>query len=254
VTALRTWARSIPSWQLTLFAALAVLGFLVAAQLGSEQPRIRYTSQERAPLVETATGLQAQQDQLKVRIVELRAQIQAIETRGQGSAAQVRDLNAQLEAARAAAGLIALAGPGAILRLEDSDQAVPPGANPIDYRVSAHDVQTVVNELWIAGAEAIAVNEERVTSTTAIIDIGGSLLVNGAYLAPPYTVSAIGPTDLVDRLATSASWTDFLVGRVQPFDLRVSFAEPEQVSVPAFVGTVTLRYAEEVTPAPSVAP
>ena len=36
--------------------------------------------------------------------------------------------------------------------------------------------------------------------TTAILDIGGSVLVNSAYLAPPYQISAIGPADLFDRL------------------------------------------------------
>ena len=57
-------------------------------------------------------------------------------------------------------------------------------------------MRTVVEELWLAGAEGVAVNGERVTVATAILDIGGSVLVNSAYLAPPYQVSAIGPTDL----------------------------------------------------------
>ena len=67
--------RAIPTWQLTLGAALLGLGFLIAAQLGSEGPRIRYTTQERTPLLETATGLQAQQDELKDQLLDLRAQI-----------------------------------------------------------------------------------------------------------------------------------------------------------------------------------
>ena len=46
--------RAIPSWQITLGLALLALGFLVAAQLASEVPRSRYTTQERTPLVETA--------------------------------------------------------------------------------------------------------------------------------------------------------------------------------------------------------
>ena len=71
VTAVRR-LRAIPSWQITLGLALLALGFLVAAQLASEVPRARYTTQERTPLVETADELQAQQDGLKARILELR--------------------------------------------------------------------------------------------------------------------------------------------------------------------------------------
>ncbi len=74
--------RAIPSWQITLGVALLALGFLVAAQLASEGPRVRYTTQERTPLVETANELQTQQDGLKDRILELRAQIQGVEAQG----------------------------------------------------------------------------------------------------------------------------------------------------------------------------
>ena len=104
--------RAIPSWQITLGVALLALGFLIAAQLASEGPRVRYTTQERTPLVETANELQSQQDGLKDRILELRAQIQGVESQGEGSADLVRQLNAQLQEARIAAGLIALTGTG----------------------------------------------------------------------------------------------------------------------------------------------
>jgi hypothetical protein len=75
MSALAARVRAIPSWQVTLGLALLALGFLIAAQLASEGPRVRYTTQERSPLVETAIDLQAQQDELKARILDLRAQI-----------------------------------------------------------------------------------------------------------------------------------------------------------------------------------
>lgn len=251
------WLRSIPSWQITLGAALLALGFLIAAQLGSEGPRVRYTTQERTPLLETATELQAQQDELKARILGLREDIQAVEGQGPGSADLVRQLNAQLEEARIAAGLIPLTGTGIVLQLDDSQAPVPPGASQADYLVGSHDIRTVVEELWVAGAEAIAINAERVTTTTAIIDIGPSLLVNSAYLAPPYQVTALGPTDLYDRLSRSPGFIDFVRARAEAYGIRLSFAEPESVDMPAFAGTVTLRYSRPIvspTPAPAGAP
>jgi len=239
--------RNIPSWQVTLGAALLALGFLIAAQLGSENPRVRYTTQERTPLLETATELQAEQDELKNRILQLRSDIGAVEGQGAGSADLIRQLNAQLEEARIAAGLIPLTGTGIVLRLEDSQAPVPPGASEADYLVGSHDIRTVVEELWLAGAEAIAVNGERVTPTTAIIDIGSSLLVNSAYLAPSYQVTALGPTDLYDRMSQSPGFVDFVRARGEGFGIRLSFAEPESVDMPAFAGTVTLRYSRPLT-------
>ena len=185
--------RAIPSWQITLGGALLVLGFLIAAQIASEGPRVRYTSQERTPLVETALDLQRQQEALKQRILDLRTQIGSLEAAGQGSAALTKELNAQLDQARIAAGLVPLRGHGFVLKLEDSPAAAPGDADAADFLVSGDDVRTVVEELWLAGAEAIAVNGERVSGPTAIVDIGGSVLVNSAYLAPPFDVAAIGP-------------------------------------------------------------
>ena len=236
------WLRRIPSWQITLGAALLALGFLIAAQLGSEGPRVRYTTQERTPLLETATELQTQQDGLKSRILELLAAIQGVEGGSTGSADLVRQLNAELEEARIAAGLIALTGSGMVLLLDDSQVPVPPGGSDAEYLVDSRDIRSVVEELWIAGAEAIAVNGERVTPTTAIIDIGSSLLVNSAYLAPPYQVTAIGADDLYERLSRSAGFIDFVRSRAEAYGIRLSFAEPESVDMPAFAGTVTLRY------------
>jgi uncharacterized protein YlxW (UPF0749 family) len=241
-----TWFRRIPSWQVTLGAALLVLGFLIAAQLGSEGPRVRYTTQERTPLLETATELQAQQDDLKSRILQLREQIQAVEGQGAGSADIVRQLNADLEQARIAAGLIPLTGTGMVLQLEDSQAPVPAGASQADYLVGSRDIRSVVEELWLAGAEAVAINSERLTSTTAIIDIGSSLLVNSAYLAPPYQVTALGPTDLYERLSRSPGFIDFVRTRAESYGIRLSFAEPETIDMPAFAGTVTLRYSRSI--------
>lgn len=243
--------RAVPSWQVTLGVALLGLGFLVAAQLAAQGPRVRYTTQERRPLVETATKLQSQQEALKANILDLRARIQDEEGAGAGSAAVVRELNAELQDARIAAGLIPLRGPGMVLQLEDSSEPVAPGANESDYLVGARDLRTVVEELWSAGAGAISVNGERLTPTSAIIDIGPSVLVNSAYLAAPYQVTALGPRDLYPRLSAAPGFVDFIIARADTYGIKVSFAEPDEVEVPAFAGTVTLRYAR---PVPSEAP
>jgi uncharacterized protein YlxW (UPF0749 family) len=244
------WIRTRPSWQITLGAALLALGFLIAAQLSSEGPRVRYTTQERTPLLETATELQAQQDDLRARIIQLRDQIQGVESLGAGSADLVRTLNDELEQARIAAGLIPLTGTGIVLQLEDSEQPVPKDGSQSDYLVGSRDIRTVVEQLWLAGAEAIAINDERVTPTTAIIDIGSSLLVNSAYLAPPYQVTALGPADLYQRLSSAPGFIDFVRARAEGYGIRLSFAEPPSVDMPAFVGTVSLRYSRSLAPAP----
>jgi uncharacterized protein YlxW (UPF0749 family) len=253
MTSMAARLRSIPTWQITLGAALLGLGFLIAAQLAAQGPRVRYTTQERAPLIETATQLQQRQDELKTRILQLRDQIQSNEQTSEGSAEQVRQLNDQLQEARIAAGLIPLTGTGIVLQLQDSPEPVAPGADQADYLVGARDLRSVVEELWAAGAEAVAINGERMTPTSAVIDVGPSILVNAAYLAGPYQVSAIGPDDLYAKLSASPGFVDLIRTRAQGFGIQVSIAEPEAVDIPAFAGTVTLRYARP-EPSPGASP
>jgi uncharacterized protein YlxW (UPF0749 family) len=253
MTTLADRVRRLPSWQVALALALLMLGFVVTAQLRSEAPRVAYTSQERPPLVTTARTLQSQQDALKDRLLQLRQEVETLEDQAQGNAAAVKQLNAALDAARSAAGLIALEGSGVVLQLADSTDPVAPGTNLSDYLVSATDVRTLIQELWLAGAEAISVNGERITAGSAILDIGGSLLVNSAYLAQPYQVSAIGPSGLYGALSESASFRDFVRSRAEAFGIKMSYAELPDVVVPAYAGTVNLRYARPV-PSPTASP
>jgi uncharacterized protein YlxW (UPF0749 family) len=235
--------RALPSVQVTLSIALLLLGFLIAAQIASEGPRVAYSTQERSPLITTALGLQTQQDALKATILDLRRRIGDLEAQDPGAAESLKKLYAQLEDARLAAGLVAVSGKGIAFKLEDGTQG-----SGVDALVSAQDVRVLVEELWLAGAEGVSVNGERIVGSTAVIDIGGSILVNSAYLAPPYMISAVGPPDLYDRLQHSVAFIQFVQGRVEPSGLKLSVAQLDKVELPAFAGSVTLRYAQ---PAPT---
>ena len=151
-----------------------------------------------------------------------------------------------------AAGLIPLRGTGIVLQLEDSLQPVAADATEADYLVGSRDLRAVIDELWLAGAEAIAVNGERITPTSSLVDIGTSILVNSAYLAPPYQITAIGPPDLYDRLVGRARVHRLRPRRV-PRRTGSGCRSPSraEVDVPAFAGTVSLRYSR---PVPSASP
>jgi uncharacterized protein YlxW (UPF0749 family) len=214
-----------------------VLGFFVAAQVAGEKPRSQYTTQERAPLIDSALRLQSSQEALKAQIVDLRRRIGELEAQDPGAAESLRQLYADLENARLAAGLIAISGPGLAFRIEDG------GAGGVDAIVSAQDVRFLVGQLWLAGAEGISVNGERIAGTSAVIDIGGSILVNSAYLAPPYEVRAVGPADLYDRLRGSVAFVDFVQGRIDRSGISLTVAVRDSIDLPAYAGTINLRYA-----------
>jgi uncharacterized protein YlxW (UPF0749 family) len=69
---------------------------------------------------------------------------------------------------------------------------VPAGYDAANYLVHDYELRDVVNLLWLAGAEAVAVNDERLVASTSIYCVGSTVIVNETRLSPPYDVRAIG--------------------------------------------------------------
>ena len=73
----------------------------------------------------------------------------------------------------------------------------------------ATDLRLLVNGLWRAGAEAIAINGRRLSAISAIVNSNISVQVNRSPLTPPYVVSAIGDDTLAGQLQASTSGVQF---------------------------------------------
>ncbi|GAA2723505.1 DUF881 domain-containing protein [Cellulomonas aerilata] len=106
-----------------------------------------------------------------------------------------------------AAGTASVSGPGLRLTLTDAPTAQgDTGEADPDQRVQDVDLQVVTNGLWAAGAEAIAVNGQRLTVLTAIRSAGSAILVDLAPLTGPYVVEAIGdPAAMQTAFARTAA-------------------------------------------------
>jgi uncharacterized protein YlxW (UPF0749 family) len=68
---------------------------------------------------------------------------------------------------------------------DDSSLRQLPTGNLNDLVIHSQDVQAVVNGLWKAGAEAVAINGQRLVSTSAVLCVGNTLLLNGTVHSPP---------------------------------------------------------------------
>ena len=62
----------------------------------------------------------------------------------------------------------------------------------VDYPLRAADVMALVNEIRNGGAEAIAINNQRIVARTTITETEGVLSINGIVQSAPYTITALG--------------------------------------------------------------
>ena len=223
-----------------LLMAFALVGFVVAVavQARPADPSARLPRQFRlAALIESQ---QATTRQLRTEVERLHLQVDAMvkagASRAQGASGRERELTqAQLQA-----GLVSVRGPGLRVSLNDSLLTQAASGNVNDLVIHSQDVQAVVNALWRAGAEAVAINGERLIGTSAVLCVGNTLLLNGTVHSPPYVVTAVGAArdrfeadPLVRRLRSDA----------QSFGLRISVEREDALLLPAFTGATTLRFA-----------
>lgn len=224
-----------------LFATGCVLlGFLLvtAVRTRPADPSARLTREYR--LADLIEGQQRSTSTLHRQVAGLRAQVEDVRGRLAGGETQSAEREQQLADLGLAAGLVAVAGPGVRVTLDDSELDRAPTGNVNDLVVHSQDVQAVVNAVWKSGAEAVAINGQRLVSTSAVLCVGNTLLLNGSVHSPPYTVSAVGAGK--DRFEA-----DPLVRRLHEdattFGLRFSVAKVDDVEVPAYRGATTLTYA-----------
>jgi uncharacterized protein YlxW (UPF0749 family) len=133
-------------------------------------------------------------------------------------------------------------GPGLRVAFGDGAGACPTGRQE-DCRIQDVDLQLAVNALFAAGAEAVAINGERVVPTTAIRSAGQSILMNYRVLVAPYVIDAVGdPSSLPEGFARSAVAQDFEIWQ-DIYGLDFSWEPVDDLLVPAYTGSVRLRSA-----------
>ncbi len=149
-------------------------------------------------------------------------------------------------------------GPGLEISMNDaprpSDPAVgvdPRGNGQADEgRVLDRDLQLVVNGLWSAGAEAVAINGQRLTALSAIRSAGLAILVDFRPLVPPYIVEAVGDPGRLQTGFAADMAGPYLQSLRDNWGVQAAIAVKERLELPG-ASAVTLRSATVPRPVPA---
>lgn len=171
-------------------AAVGLIGVLavVSARI-SETERIQTRAELVSRVLSASDAVEALQQEVGARserVDGLRADLLAA-GEGVGESGELERLTRE-------AGTTTLAGSGLIVTMDDAPDAEPGSLN----RVLDRDLQSIVNELWRAGAQGIAINDQRLVETSAIRGAGDAILVNYHPLTRPYVISAVDGDDPLD--------------------------------------------------------
>jgi uncharacterized protein YlxW (UPF0749 family) len=138
-----------------------------------------------------------------------------------------------------ASGSSAVQGPGWRIQLTQ-----PPEPTAAEQQITAGDLRSIVNGLWYAGAQAVAINQVRLAANAPISMAGESVLVDLVPVMPPYTIEVIGDVaDLSKRFANGPA-SDRISLLKDRFSIRVSFATVSNLVLPAANRVGVFHYAK----------
>ncbi len=222
-------------WAVTLVSL--ILGLMLAAQFKNVQKIGGNVSRQRTEeLTEYIKKLEFDNESLSNRISEYEAIISDYE-----NTSQDETLINELTKSKSQAGLLPMEGPGVVVTVDNLYIDSWDGGQMVQ-NVHYDDLLKLVNELNAAGAEAIAINNERVISTTEIRNAGDYIVINTNRHSVPFEIKAIGnPENLEAALKLLGGVVDNLS---QILDIRVR-TEPK-ISIPRYEGTINYRYAQPI--------
>jgi uncharacterized protein YlxW (UPF0749 family) len=223
---------------------LIIVAILIGALLGASALALRApttaASRIKQGLVARIEDGRTHAD-AQTRLIEtLRTQINTAQAAALREQSQT-GLTAELSTLELAAGTVPVTGPGVVLTVDDAPtkaEPVAPDANPRTVtgpdqgKVTAKDLQIIVNGLWEAGAEAVSINGHRLTSRAAIRSAGAAILVDYRPLTRPYVITSIGdPGSLMVQFADNNGGS-YLQSLMSNYQIRSDIQNRTSVVVP----------------------
>ncbi len=211
-----------------IVALFALFVTTAAVQTRDDRPA---TELERRTL---ATDIEARQktlDERRATAAGLSAEVQSLQRSGDDGGGRSVDLGV-------VAGAEAVTGPGIVITAAGSRDDAEAG------RITDRDLQVLANGLWYAGAEALAINDNRVGTLTSIRTAGDAITVNYRSISSPYTIVALGDTETLEsRFAQNpagAYWED----RRKSAGVQYAVTPSSDATVPAVPDArLTLKHA-----------
>lgn len=163
------------------------------------------------------------------------------DVRTEASAKNQEDTSAEkeLKLNNALLGLTEVTGEGIVITLDDNRNENASDVAASKYLVHEEDLLQVVNELFNAGAEAIAINGQRIVGQSTIICDGNIIRVNGERVTVPIKIEAICSKTIVNTLIRPDGYLQLMADEM----VQVKIDDTKSViKIPKYEGIYSYNY------------
>jgi uncharacterized protein YlxW (UPF0749 family) len=182
-----------------------------------------------------------QKEILQNNINDLQNKLKQYEEAAANRSDETKNLLEELENTRLLTGAKDVKGPGIIVYIDPKTKILG-NSIPGDHITDKHLVY-LVNELVSAGAEAVSINDSRITPRTGIRTSGNNILINDIKISPfeRITIKAIGNKDnLYSALAFYGTLIDF-----EPIS-NISYNRYDDILIKRYNGNYKFEYAKPI--------
>ncbi len=228
-----------------VFAACIIIGVLISMNISiSNRSSYTYLSSEQYQDAYTyKTRLQNEISALRNQYNEYMEKLTKYQQDNADGQAVKKEINKELEENNVILGKVAVEGEGVVITLSDADSSLFTNTFEDQFKlVHNTDMIQVLNDLKNGGAEAISINGLRIVGSTEVYCSGPFLEVNGTKIAAPFTVKAIGNSQVMyDYMMSDENYLKSLMLR----KLNVNISKNSKVEIPAVGITESSQYLSE---------
>jgi uncharacterized protein YlxW (UPF0749 family) len=202
-------------------------------------------------VADLAQLIDQREDALELRfdeLADLERQVDRLTAQAGSRDTDVAAARAEGQQGELSAALVPLRGPGLVITLDDApsraDGSLPSDARPDDLVIHQSDVQAVVNALWAAAADGVAVMDQRLIATSAVRCVGNTLLLQGRTYSPPFVIAAIVDAGAARGQLAASPQVAVFEEAVRAFGLTFEVVEQGDITLPAYDGPLAMEYAD----------
>ncbi|QEK11957.1 DUF881 domain-containing protein [Crassaminicella thermophila] len=148
-------------------------------------------------------------------------------------------ISEELKEQKLISGFVDIEGPGIVLTLDDGTRELFEGEDPNNILVHDIDVLNIINDLKVAGAEAISINGQRLLGNSEINCAGHTIRINNQFFAQPFIIKAIGDAKKLEAaLIAPGTYGELL----KEFGLYVEVNTSVNIKIPKYSEELDFRY------------
>ena len=222
--------KKIHGWQIYLAITFILLGLLISTQIQT-QNRLDsdLASQSTSDLTIMIKNLTDRRLQLTEELTEAEFILEVYQEEYLDDSLLLSQLNSDIARLELINGTVPAKGPGITVAVSGN--------------LLASDLSVLVNEFWAAGAEAVAINDVRITPYSGFNYIGTStatyLTCGDEILAEPIVLQAVGNGATLERSLTMPGG---IADNLEVYQIYLDIQHAEELHLPAVPAQPQLQY------------